>query len=168
MSPHRTTRIAAILLAIPLVVAALSACTPGPAPEDVGEQPQKQRQSFDSFDDYQLALADCMREQGIEFADPTSDGIEVTADDAFMEAAEACQAELGAPPAQENGGAPSVSDEQRRTEQLELASCFREHGVDVADPAPGGVIEIPTDVPADVFDTCAPRGISGSTTGGGR
>lgn len=158
--------IAALLLAVPLI-AGLSAC----GTTETGSTPDSQKdqtQTFDSFEEYQLAFADCMRGKGIDMEDPNANGLGITkSDDAFMEAAEACQSEIGEPPAREgDSGNQGESDDALREEHLAIAECLREHGVDVTDPAPGEDLAIPSDIPADVFETCAPNGVVGSTTGG--
>ena len=124
----------------------------------------------DSFEDYQLAFADCMREHGIDVPDPSSDGsIQAQAIDdmsAFTEASEACQEKLGQPPVPEGG--PTKSDEERLAEMVEMAECFREHGIEVPDPKAGETITIPMDAPEDVLEACAPKGISGPAVPGGK
>lgn len=156
----------ALLLAIPLI-AGLSACSASdvestPAPEG------SQTQTFDSFEEYQLAFSECMRGKGIEMGDPNNGGQSITqADDAFMEAAEACQSEIGQPPAREGDtGNAGDSADTLREEHLKIAECLREHGVDVPDPAPGEDLAIPSDVPVDAFETCAPNGVVGAAAGG--
>lgn len=157
---------AALLLAVPLI-AGLSACSTAddestPAPEG------NQTQTFDSFEEYQLAFAECMRGKGIDMGDPNNGGQSITqADDAFMEAAEACQSEIGQPPAREGDSSKGGdSADTLREEHLKIAECLREHGVDVPDPAPGEDLAIPSDVPVDAFETCAPNGVVGTATGG--
>jgi hypothetical protein len=109
-----------------------------------------------------------MRDHGIDMPDPTEDGQKVANGPGFTEAVEACGSELGDPPARE-GGAPLKSDEERRAEDLKTAACLRDHGVDVADPEPGGSLDVPADVPQDALEACAPNGvIMGSTGGGGQ
>jgi hypothetical protein len=124
----------------------------------------------DSFEDYQLAFADCMREHGIDVPDPSGDGsMRAPAIDdmgAFTEASDACQKKLGQPPVPE--GEPTRSDEERLAEMVETAECFREHGIEVPDPKPGEMITIPLDAPEDVLEACAPDGITGPATPGGK
>lgn len=127
-----------------------------------------QSSSADSFEDYQLAFAECMREHGIDMPDPSGDGMKVPAVkdmDAFTAASEACQKKLGQPPVAEGG--PTKSDEEQLAEMVAIAECFREHGVEVPDPKPGEVVSIPMDAPSDVLETCAPDGISGPAGPGG-
>lgn len=168
MRTHRPTRLTIAALAIPLLLTTLTAC----GPDDAGASGQNDGSSSGSdssasdrsFDEYQLDFASCMRDKGIDMPDPDENGgsIQAPAGEGFMEAAQACQDELGLPPAAPGGGS-DVSDEEQRAEWLEIAACFRENGVDVPDPGPGEELTIPTDVAGDVFETCAPKGVGGST-----
>jgi hypothetical protein len=169
MRTNRPTRLTtAAALAVPLLLAALTAC--GPDDADASGQDGGPSSSSDSsasdrtFDEYQLDFASCMRDKGIDMPDPDENGgsIQAPGGDGFMEAAQTCQDELGLPPAAPGGG-PGMSDEEQRAEWLEIAACFRENGVDVPDPGPGEELTIPADVPGDVFETCAPQGVGGST-----
>lgn len=161
----------ALLLVLPLV-AGLGACGgegPGEEADSVPVTQETQAAPIDSFEQYQLAFADCVREKGVEVPDPGVEGQSITlADEAFLAAATACQEELGRPPARtgsaEDDG-PSATT--LREEHLAIAECLREHGVDVPDPAPGEDLAIPGDVPVDAFETCAPRGLMGSTGANG-
>jgi hypothetical protein len=126
--------------------------------------------SASTFEDYQIAFSACMRENGFDVPDPSGDGsLKVPAIDdmdAFTKASEACQDKLGPPPAPE--GEPTKSDEERLAEMVAIAECFREHGVDVPDPKQGEMISIPLDAPEDVLKACAPEGISGPASPGGK
>jgi hypothetical protein len=163
MPMQRTPKLATAL-AIPLLLFALSACsTADDGPDSGSGSDGTQTQSAD---DYQLAFAECMREQGVDMPDPNQDGsIEAQAGDGFMAAAETCQEELGEPPAPPGGGS-SMSDEEQRAEWLEIAACYRDNGIDVPDPGPGESLTVPMDVPEDVFEDCSPNGIGGSTGAG--
>ncbi|WP_051433314.1 hypothetical protein [Promicromonospora kroppenstedtii] len=167
MRTHRPTRLIVAALAIPLLLTALTGCGRGDADasgQDDGSSSSSDSPASDrSFDEYQLDFASCMRDKGVDMPDPDENGsIQAPAGDGFMEAAQACQDELGLPPAAPGGG-PGVSDEEQRAEWLEIAACFRENGVDVPDPGPGEELAIPADVAGDVFETCAPQGVRGST-----
>lgn len=164
----RTPRLAAAALAIPLLLSALTACggTADEGPE-AGGGTGDPTSSTRSAEDYRLDLAECMRDQGVDMPDPNADGsIDAQSGDGFMEAAEACNEELGDPPAAPGDG-PKKSDEEQRAEWVEIASCFRDNGYDVPDPGPGESLTLPMDAPEDVFETCAPAGVGGSTSAGG-
>ncbi|MEU4362423.1 hypothetical protein [Promicromonospora sp. NPDC023987] len=166
MTTYLTSRLTAAALAIPLLLGALTACGTSDDTPDTGGGTGSDTSS-QSFDDYQLAFASCMRDQGVDMPDPNSDGsIEAQAGDGFMEAAEACQAELGEPPAAPGAG-PQKSEEEQRAEWLKIAACFRDNGHDVPDPGPGESITIPMDAPEAVLEECVPEGIGGSTGAGG-
>ena len=170
MRTYRTSKLTAVALAIPLLLSALTACGTGDGaadPDSSADGGSDGTESTQSFDDYQLAFASCMREQGVDMPDPNPDGsIEAQSDDRFMEAAEVCQGEVGDPPAAPGGDGPEMSDEERQAEMLELTECFRDNGIDVADPQPGELPSIPMDVPDEVFEECAPNGFSGATGSG--
>lgn len=167
MRTRRPAQLTIAALAIPLLLTALTACGPDDADassQNDGSSSSDGSASDRSFDEYQLDFASCMRDKGIDMPDPDEDGgsLQAPAGDGFMEAAQECQDELGLPPAAPGGG-PGMSDEEQRAEWLEIAACFRENGVDVPDPGPGEELTIPSDVAGDVFETCAPQGIRGST-----
>lgn len=171
MTTYLTSRLTAAALAIPLLLGALTACGTDDDTPDAGGGTDggtgSDTSSSQSFDDYQLAFASCMRDQGVDMPDPSSDGsIEAHASDGFMEAAEACQAELGEPPAAPGAG-PQKSEEEQRAEWLKIAACFRDQGYDVPDPGPGESITIPGDAPEPILEECVPGGIGGSTGAGG-
>lgn len=153
------------LATVLLVGALMSACG------SAGEDPNPGGTSTaGSFDDYQLAFAACMRENGIDMPDPSADGsVRVPAVKdmtAFTEASEACQKKLGQPPAPD--GQPTKSDEERLAEMVKAAECFRAHGIEVPDPKPGETLTIPMDAPSDVLEACVPNGISGPAVPGGK
>jgi hypothetical protein len=96
------------------------------------------------FQDAMLEYAACMREQGIDFPDPSTSGeglvvvggpgSEGEADREEFEAAdEACQPILE----EVEGSRPQPSPEEMaemQDEALRFAECMREHGVDMPDP----------------------------------
>jgi len=151
-APRRTTpvraRALAALLAVPLLVGGLAACGSPGEPESNG--------SDATWQDYQLAFAECMRGEGIDSPDPTAEGtLSVPFDDAnagaMNAAVEHCTDELGDPPAPPGG---EKSEAEIREEMLELAQCFRENGLDVPDPKEGEAFALPADAPAEVFEAC--------------
>ena len=172
MPKFRTARLAAAALTIPLLLSVLAACGTADDTPDAGSSAGGgaggETESSQSMEDYQLAFASCMRDQGIDMPDPNEDGsIQAQKSDGMMEASEACEAELGAAPAAPGDG-PQKSDEEQRAEWLEIAACFRDNGLDVPDPGPGESLTIPMDAPEAVFEECAPEGIGGSTSAGGK
>lgn len=156
---RRTAGRFAALMAIPFLVGSLAACGTGTPDADV--QTPKAEQSFD---DWQVAFASCMRDEGVDMPDPEQDGsggASVTLGDgdadAFQAASETCIEQLGAPPAP-TGGVPDVADAY--DQQLEMAECFREHGYDTPDPVKGEAMAIPSDITEDVMEAC---GLSSGT-----
>jgi hypothetical protein len=105
----------------------------------------------------QLDFARCMRDQGLDFPDPTADADgnlrfqPPSGDidqDAFREGAEACQEYLPA-----GGELLDPDDPEVQDAQLEFAQCMRDEGIDVPDPQAGqepgpGSVEIDMDDPA--------------------
>jgi hypothetical protein len=167
MPKLRTPRLTAAALAVPLLLGALSACGTTDDAPDANTTADSGTESFETFEDYQLAFTSCMRDQGVEMPDPNSNGsIQAQTGDGFMEAAQVCQDELGEPPAAPDAG-PSMSDEEQRAEWLEIAACFRDNGFEVPDPGPGESLTVPMDAPQELFEECAPNGIGGSTSAGG-
>lgn len=169
MLTKKKSAIAAVLLAVPLLFGALTACSS--ADSDSGSEktpsPGTNAKTFDTFEEYQLAFSQCMRDKGIDMGDPDDGGLEITQNEGFIEAAEACQSESGQPPTRDDdSGSGSENSDAVRQEHLKIAGCLRERGVDVPDPAPGQDLTIPSDVPVDAFEECAPNGFMGSTTGG--
>ncbi|ROR80026.1 hypothetical protein SAMN06295974_1920 [Plantibacter flavus] len=144
----------AILLALPLLIGALTACSTADSKPSSGSQL--------SFDDYQLAYAQCMRDEGIDYPDPESgQAISPKFDqdnaDAMNAASNTCTNKLGTPPAPPGG---VQSEAESKAEMLEMAQCFRDHGLDVPDPKDGEGFSLPTDAPDEVFEAC------GITSGG--
>ncbi|WP_155984675.1 hypothetical protein [Saccharomonospora piscinae] len=142
-----------------VLVAVLSGCgggSGGGSGDVAGESgPSGSPAPSQSFEQYQLDLAECVRDQGVDMPDPGEDGIELRGgdSDAMRKAMETCREELGAPPAPDGG--PPLSEDERYELQLEAAECFREHGIEVADPKPGQASEAVPDAPADVLAECA-------------
>ncbi|WP_314140123.1 hypothetical protein [uncultured Plantibacter sp.] len=155
----------AALIAIPLLIGSLAACASGSPGSEPGS---KTPSTVQSFEDWQLAFASCMRDEGVDMPDPGKDGSGAAislgdADaEAFTAASKTCTDKLGAPPAPAGGDVP-VSD--RFEEQLQMAECFRENGIDVPDPVKGEAMNIPSDVPEDVLDACGLDMSNGSSLG---
>jgi len=169
MAKHWTSTLAAVA-AVPLLVSLLGACgtsdtaAKSPAPSTPASAGKK---SFESFDEFQLAFAGCMREHGVAMADPSGGGVKLDAGGdmaAFEAASTACREQLGTPPSPEGAGTPKT-DEELLADNLKIAKCLREHGVDVPDPKSGSSLEVPPNAPEDVMTTCAPNGVIGRTGG---
>lgn len=162
-------RLAVLLSSLALMLGVVSACgTSNGKDVDSNNEPADDQQ-FDTAEEYQIAFAGCLREQGIDIQDPGGDGLQVESNDeeAMAGATKACRQELGEPPAMPDDG-PTVSDEEQQREYLKIAACFRSNGIDVPDPESGSTPDIPEDAPEDVAQKCAPDGIGGPVTGNGQ
>lgn len=147
----------ALLSLAPALLLAVSACSAGSgAPEPSGGTPSA---SPGSLADWQLSMAKCMREHGVDVADPSAGGLGTTIDsrglseDQLTAASEACSAKLGTPPSLTEAE-KKAQDEATQKMMLKIADCYRASGVDVPDPKPGQGLALPKDAPADVVDTC--------------
>jgi hypothetical protein len=161
---HRSaSRLAAALLAAPLMLAALGACADDPAASRGAPDPSSGAKL--SFPQYQLELARCLRSQGVDMPDPTGDGgiaIGIPAagsQDEIQAAAQFCRDKLGPPPAMSEQER-RAADAAARERLLKMTECYRQHGVDVADPRPGELPAIPQDVPVEVVDACGGAAVS--------
>ena len=93
-----------------------------------------------------LAYAKCMRQHGINMADPKlSAGDRVGSllpegvspdDPKFKAAQQACQQYLP------NGGQPPKVSPQQQQQMLAFARCMRQQGIDMPDPTPGGGLDM--------------------------
>ncbi|WP_431031313.1 hypothetical protein [Plantibacter sp. RU18] len=158
---RRTAARFAVLLALPLLVGSLAACsgnTPDPKSSSGAEQ---------TFEDWQVDFASCMRGEGVDMPDPGKDGssaalrIDEENAEAFQTASDTCIERLGEPPAPPEG---TKTEAEFFEEQLKMAECFRENGIDTPDPVKGQGMTIPADVPEDVLEAC---GLPAGMTSGG-
>ncbi|WP_188267910.1 MULTISPECIES: hypothetical protein [unclassified Streptomyces] len=91
--------------------------------------------------DQLVAFARCMREKGVDIADPAPGDENVqlppgTKGDArTQEALAGCQGLLGA-------GGKENTDASAQDKAVRLARCLREKGLDVADPEPGKPLQL--------------------------
>jgi hypothetical protein len=139
-----------VALAVLPIVLGLSACGGGRSDNGVATANSggvaaaaSPSQSIDARD-AQLRYAQCMREHGVDVADPepgkpvriTGNG-DKTNYDKLQAAQKACQ-----PILEQGGVAPDANDPARQDANLKYAQCMREHGVDVPDPKPGEGLKI--------------------------
>ncbi|QOR71926.1 hypothetical protein IM660_06630 [Ruania alkalisoli] len=148
--PRRTVTFATTVAALLLAGASLAGCSsddPDTTEEGSGQS------SFSSAEEYQLAFAECMRDQGVDMPDPGEDGVEIGAGqgEGFMEAAEICSDALGTPPGGEGGARPAQG---QREFDLAMAQCLRENGLEVPDPAPDEGLTVPMDAGQDLLAEC--------------
>lgn len=158
----RATLTAALLA--PVLLFGVAACSP--QQEDPASAPETGT-SDTPFFDWQLAFAECMRDEGVDVPDPENSSMGGMAVDssidmaAFQAAAEVCRTELGEPPA------PSESERSDMEQDAlvwlrEAAECYRENGYDMADPKLGESPDFPTDAPQEIVEECG--GAAGATT----
>jgi hypothetical protein len=145
------------LLAAPTLVLALAGCAGGPdAAEQTpgGDASAGQPTTADEFsaarDAYDLELAQCLRDQGLDVKDPLP-GAGITEDSPEIRAAASeCMAEIGDPPSSE-GIAASPEDVERALKQAE---CLRELGYEIQEPTADDIGFIPAEVTDEDFETC--------------
>jgi hypothetical protein len=150
-TPSRTTRnLAAMLLAAPLLVIGLSGCSTGAT----SSHPSSDKEQTISAGDWDLKFAECMRSQGIDMPDPSSDGsMKLPAGSGSDTAAAHCTDKIGKRPALSDSERKAAADASQK-EMLKMAQCYRDNGINVPDPTEGEGIKIPADVPADLVAKC--------------
>jgi hypothetical protein len=101
-------------------------------------------------DAYDLKLAQCLRDKGLDVKDPQpGQGIQESSAE-INEAASTCMSEIGDPPVP----ASSLSDAEILSAYLTWADCFREAGFDVTEPVSGQAFVVPEDASAEVTAAC--------------
>jgi hypothetical protein len=148
----RRRAVLAALLAAGLV--SLPACGADEREPASGTKPANQvseRDFSSARDAYDLELAGCLREKGLDVKDPQpGQGIQESSPE-INAAASKCMAELGDPPSV----ALSKADEaEMRKVQLEQAACLRDKGYDVKDPSPQEALTVPEDATQEDVDAC--------------
>jgi cytochrome c551/c552 len=126
------------LVAAAACVVALAACSDGGV-AGPGGAPAGESSTIPA--DMAVKFAQCMRENGVDVADPRPGQPLIIKGDRndtakIRAAQEACKE--FAPP--QEGGGPQAGDDLDR--QAKLAECLRRHGVDVADPQPGQPLRV--------------------------
>lgn len=155
---HRLTLRAAALVVLPVLALSLASCSAAGA----GASGQSSSPSAaNDADSWQLQFAQCMRDRGIDYADPEADGpVSAENDEASLAASEECTNKLGPAPAPE-GGSPSDTDTQQLF--LDAARCLTEKGFVTPDPKEGQGLAIPEGVSPEALEAC---GLPGQATGG--
>lgn len=160
----RTRRWAAALLAVPALALALSACGPGTAPAtpagpstsssasgSSGGGGQAAGEADPERDAYDLKLAGCLRDQGLDVKDPApGEGITETGPE-YEAAAAKCREVIGDPPVYD--WTPQELD-RLHDAYLAEAQCYRDLGYDVKDPGPDDAIAIPEGLTDEEFLSC--------------
>ncbi|MFC4121001.1 hypothetical protein [Nonomuraea zeae] len=138
---------AAVILVLVLSLA-LAACGGAPAPDDgvvsaaTGPASASATASASpsatmDADEAALKFAQCMREHGVDMADPKGGRLQLMIPEG-TDKKKAEQADKACRPIMESAvrdrATPSQEDFDR---MLKFAQCMREHGIDMADPKPG-------------------------------
>lgn len=147
----------ATVVAAPLLIGALSGCGTDDSEASAGGGSSDSKSSKtveQKFEEYQLDMAQCMRDNGVDMPDPGGDGsVDISGDaKVTQKAMTTCREKLGPPPA--NPAREGKSDEEVFQQQLKAAECFRDNGFEVRDPQRGQAAEAPTNVPEDVLKKC--------------
>jgi hypothetical protein len=101
-------------------------------------------------DAYDLKLAQCMRDKGLDVKDPQpGQGIQESGEE-INAAASTCMQEIGDPPVYQS----PLSDTEMLDMQLTWAACFRDHGLEVDEPKLGQVFVIPEGATDDDIAEC--------------
>ncbi|WP_426625477.1 hypothetical protein ACPPVW_05285 [Leifsonia sp. McL0607] len=154
-----------ILAAIPLVLSLLTACSSGVGSPDSDKSASDSPSPIADATEWNLAYAKCMRAEGIDMADPDPNGNTTSSakgdQGGYSAASKKCIAKIGDSPTAP--GEKKQSAQETLARQLEVARCFREHGVEMDDPTEGQYTAIPADAPSDVITACLGEGAQGAT-----
>jgi hypothetical protein len=130
----------AILAALVPLVMGLAAC--GDDTENSTEGESTPGDGDLSEGEQQLEFYDCMRDNGVDLPDPEpGEGIQLEMDEYSPEAEAAlaeCEELLPVPP-----GADAEPDAEGLESLREFVECIREHGYDMPDPEPDGMLRLP-------------------------
>lgn len=147
----------AALTTAPLLITGLTACggsdsgssSSSPAASSSGASTAANDPQFR----WELRFTKCLREQGIQVADPdpVKGAPDVTHDAAYRKASQTCEVRIGDPPtAVANRG----KEKQNQDAGLKAAKCLRDNGYDVSDPTPEQALVVPVDVSSAVLGKC--------------
>lgn len=142
------------VLAALLATGAISfpACGGDTASSGADQPNQVSESEFSSARDaYDLELAGCLREKGLDVKDPKpGEGIQESSPEINAAASE-CMAELGDPP---TVALSKEGEAEQRKVQLEQTECLRAKGYDVEDPGPGEALTVPENAKQADVDAC--------------
>ncbi len=152
------------LLAAPLLLLALAGCSssgaapvspaPGSSSSSGGAgQPTTEAEFSAARDAYDLKLAQCFRDLGLDVADPKP-GEGITDDNPEIQAAyPECSAKIGDPPS--NKGL--TIDSEMLAKLLVRANCLRDLGYDIKEPTSTDPGFIGAEVGPKDFETCSKK-----------
>ncbi|WP_076464550.1 hypothetical protein [Actinomyces mediterranea] len=147
MKKHRPGHIL-VAVGLALTVGVLGACSNGTS----GDKPSASASgTVKSADDANLVFAQCMRDKGFDVPDTglTADNFNDTSD-AFNDAVNQCQQEIGPALGEEND---LTKDPAAQQQLVKGAECLRDLGYDVADPEVGKGLNV-KDIPSDALQKC--------------
>jgi hypothetical protein len=141
------------LLVAPVLLLGLGACG-GTVPDaDPGKDTKASTAAAKTMQDWSLDYASCMRGEGFDMPDPSSNGVaempQFDDDSGVMAAHETCVKKIGTAPVQTGG----KSKEGMQEAQRKIAQCLRDQGVDIEDPKPGMGMALP-EVSEQVMAAC--------------
>lgn len=155
----------AALLAAPVLALTLAACGPDAAPTastggpatsssaSGGGSAQAAGNANAERDAYDLELAQCMRNQGVDVKDPAPGKGITEVGPQFEAAAATCRGVIGEPPIF-NWTPEELA--RKHKEYLAEAECYRKLGYDVEDPGPEEAITLPDGLTDAEFHGCNP------------
>jgi len=163
----RASSIAA-LASVPLLVLGLAACSP--AKDGSGSTVKSESQIESDALAWDVAYAQCLRGQGIDAPDPSSDGnrqaLKVDDADALERASGTCSTkvtgELGPRPV---SAFEKKAQQEGRDEMRKTSECLREKGYDVSDPTDGSyILDGLENVPDEALEACGVAGGGAAVT----
>ncbi|MEO7015314.1 MAG: hypothetical protein ABI130_04145 [Leifsonia sp.] len=168
---NKTKALLAALAAVPLMIALFTACSSTAPSADTTKTDRPGSSKITDLGDWQLAYAKCMRAEGIDYPDPSADGRQTSSnkqDQGTLSAAsKKCVGKLGDAPTAP--GQKKQSQQEVLADQLKIAQCFRDNGVDTPDPTAKSGVVIPADAAQDVITKCVgakvPAGSQMATVG---
>ena len=150
---------AGVLLALGL----LSGCGAGGGADQAGGGATEEER----IEAAQLEFSQCMRDNGVDMADPgKEETAELQLDDTAEKALEVCEKEV---PMDEF--APSEEEAAEMHERdLELADCLRGEGIDVEDPKKDEGLTLPADADGieEAMEECGGQSMGRTGAGGGQ
>jgi hypothetical protein len=156
MTRTRIGLVPGLLLVLALAVAACGGGGKGSGVASLGDGKATATTSPSGSSDPEqgaLAYGRCMRQHGIDMPDPKIDAAGHMAQQLppgvgpdtpkFKAAEQACKQYLP------DGGPPDKVDQQAQQQLLAYTRCMRQHGINIADPKPGGGIHVDGVSPED-------------------
>ena len=142
LMPRKSLNILKLAACSAALVLALAGCSASPdtAAESAGGGSAGADQHAAKFQEWELNMAQCFRDKGLDVEDPTPEGgwADVTAE--MQAVSPECQEEVGAPPIKELSEAEKREADTARFEyDSKFGTCMRDLGYDIEDAKLGGV-----------------------------